>query len=685
MPQARRKRLMHPRTIKDLKPGRRSEAMGKLYGQKGDARGKRKMTTKAESGTFATDEFLTSRLNDNTDLWREAASLLEPPQRIHPADWIQEHVTLPEGVSPLRGRVRLFAYQGGVLDAVHDPGVREIILCWGTQLGKSAIWQWLIPYYACVNPAPIMVACADRDSAKHTSRLRMYPILRACWPAAQLLPARREQDTFLVNLLHTFLRFGWSGSVSSLGSDAIFFLVCTELDKWNRDATVDADPEDLAMNRVKAFANHKIIKESTPTREDVSRIWRNYQHSDQREYYVPCPHCGKYQVLKWGTRDPDSPGVKWEKGADGHSDPLTALATAWYQCAHCKGKIRDEHKFAMLRDGRWLKKGQTIKKNGVVEGAGLTSPRAGFHLSSLYSVISTWGDMAQLFLEKKEQGHRGLQDFINNWLAEPWRETHDAPEWEKVGERLRTDIPPRLVPDDALILTAGVDVHEYRVNYIVRAWAAHRTSWLIDFGECAELEEIKDLVLDAEYPRLNGEEKVAVTKCAIDSGYRPDQTYDFCRNVGPRAIAVRGQANWRAPWTIGNIDINPRTRKPYPGGQRIYHVHVNHYKPEVQHLLKNGPPAGEPGAFNLNSAVTENYLRQLCGEALVKTRNKRGFEVEEWHVVDTSVGNHFWDAEIYSWAAADIAGLRRLTQQKTERPLKLSELQRRKRGERNGR
>ena len=52
-----------------------------------------------------------------------------------------------------------------------------------------------------------------------------------------------------------------------------------------------------------------------PTIADVSRIEEVYHESDQRKYYVPCPHYGILQVLRWAQ-------VKW---------PERTPAEAWYE------------------------------------------------------------------------------------------------------------------------------------------------------------------------------------------------------------------------------------------------------------------------------------------------------------------------------------------------------------------
>jgi len=79
--------------------------------------------------------------------------------------------------------------------------------------------------------------------------------------------------------------------------------------------TEEGDPVDLAIRRTGTFENRQIAMVSTPTIADVSRIEEVYHESDQRKYYVPCPHYGILQVLRWAQ-------VKW---------PERTPAEAWYE------------------------------------------------------------------------------------------------------------------------------------------------------------------------------------------------------------------------------------------------------------------------------------------------------------------------------------------------------------------
>jgi hypothetical protein len=74
---------------------------------------------------------------------------------------------------------------------------------------------------------------------------------------------------------------------------------------------------------------------STPTIRGLSRIEREFEASDQRRYFVACPHCGESQWLKFER-------LRWEKGRP---------ETAAYACEGCDAAIA-EHQDGDAGSGR---------------------------------------------------------------------------------------------------------------------------------------------------------------------------------------------------------------------------------------------------------------------------------------------------------------------------------------------
>jgi hypothetical protein len=78
------------------------------------------------------------------------------------------------------------------------------------------------------------------------------------------------------------------------------FLFLDEIDAYPGDVEGEGDPIALAEARARTFGwRRKILLVSTPTIAGLSRIEREYLATDQRRYFVPCPHCGHRQHLRF--------------------------------------------------------------------------------------------------------------------------------------------------------------------------------------------------------------------------------------------------------------------------------------------------------------------------------------------------------------------------------------------------
>jgi phage terminase large subunit GpA-like protein len=81
----------------------------------------------------------------------------------------------------------------------------------------------------------------------------------------------------------------------------------------------------------------------------------------------------------------------------------------------------------MLARGEWRATAET------------TDGTIGYHLSSLYSPIGwfSWGDAAAMFEDAKRNPDL-MKGFVNTVLGEPYEESSDAPEWQRLYERRQT-------------------------------------------------------------------------------------------------------------------------------------------------------------------------------------------------------------------------------------------------------
>ncbi|MCX5712116.1 MAG: hypothetical protein NTY47_03460, partial [Candidatus Omnitrophica bacterium] len=65
----------------------------------------------------------------------------------------------------------------------------------------------------------------------------------------------------------------------------------------------------------------------------------------------------------------------------------------------------------------------------------------------------------------------------------------------------------------------------------------------------------------------------------------------------------------------------------------------------------------------------DNYFNWFCSEHKVIKRDKRhGTMREIWQTIRSSGNNHYWDAEIYALAAAEMLGTYTLKEENKPRP-----------------
>ncbi|NEL99674.1 phage terminase large subunit family protein, partial [Escherichia coli] len=81
------------------------------------------------------------------------------------------------------------------------------------------------------------------------------------------------------------------------------------------------------------------------------------------------------------------------------------------------------------------------------------------------------------------KGNEGLmKSFVNNTDGKAYASGITALEVEDLI-KLRRNYPEGIVPNDGLVLTAGVDVQDNRFAIVIRAWGRRDCSWLVKWTE----------------------------------------------------------------------------------------------------------------------------------------------------------------------------------------------------------
>jgi len=449
-----------------------------------------------------------------------------------------------------------------------------------------------------------------------------------------------------------------ANSAVGLRSMPVRYLFLDEVDAYPLDVDGEGDAIHLAEARTRTFARRKILLVSTPTIAGASIIEREYEASDQRRYFVPCPHCGHRQWLRFER-------LRWERG-----QPETAA----YLCESCEAAIAEHHKSQMLELGEWM-----------AQGIGTS---AGFHLSSLYSPWRKWREIAASWEKSAMSESRSvatIKAFKNSELGEAWVEEGEAPDWQRLLER-REDYSLGSVPEGGLLLTAGADVQKDRIEVSIWAFGRGKESWLVehrvlmgDTARDAVWKHLGELVAET-WTHASGA-RLPLARLALDTGFATQEAYTFVRLArDPRVMAVKGSAKGAAlvgtPTAVDATTGGKKLRR----GIKLFTVAVGIAKLEFYNSLRKVPEVAEDGVtiryptgFVHLPKVDAEYLQQLCAEQLITRRDRNGYPVREWQKMRER--NEALDCYVYARAAASAAGLDRFEERhwrELERQLGLS-------------
>ncbi|MGG1613504.1 phage terminase large subunit family protein [Paenibacillus phoenicis] len=585
------------------------------------------------------------RINTDWSEWLyEALQVLRPPEKLTVSEWADRFRVLDSKTSAEPGpwSTDRTPYLRGIMDAFTDPRIEEIIFVKPTQVGGTESLNNMLGYVIAQDPSPALVVYPMLDLAEYTSKNRLQPMVKLS-PA--LSERYKDEDSKVLELQFDGMYVVISGanSPASLSSRPIRYLFMDEVDKYPKSAGKEADPRALARERTKTFTyNKKIIQTSTPTLKN-GPIWQAWEAADVKmQYYVPCPHCGQFQTLKFKQ-------IKFNSELSREE----ARATAYYECEFCSSPIRDTHKPLMLRGGEWR----------TESGSTRPGTKTGFHLNAIYSPWVRFGDMVYEFLISKRTPEE-LMNFINSWLAEPWENTQVKLNSDKVLEK-SSGYEEGIVPDRTILLTGGVDVQKDRFYYTIRAWGENMTSFNIRHGVVETWTQIED-VMNISYCSRDGTEYF-VNLCAIDSGYNADETYDFCARNSEWAVSVKG-SNTRLDNKFKLSKIDREEKGMY--GISLYHVDGNFYKDFISNRLARKPD--ETGGWYVYENCDLEYADQVTAEEKVIEKSGRR-EIEVWRPKTSHADNHYLDCEVYAAFAADCLGIRYRRFEEINQPVAVGE------------
>ena len=581
-------------------------------------------------------------------VWRRG---LRPDPDLTVSQWADAHRKLSSRASAEPGQYRTSRtpYLRAIMDAL-SPGhpAQRVTFMKAAQVGATEAgnnWIGFVIHHA---PGPMLAVLPTVEMAKRTSRGRIDPLIEDSPALKERVQPARSRDAGNSMLSKEFpggiLVLTGANSATGLRSMPARYVFLDEVDAYPASADEEGDPVSLAEARTTTFAHRrKVFMVSTPTIRGLSRIEREFEASDQRRYFVPCPHCDAMQWLQFER-------LRWAKG-----QPETAA----YHCEACEKPIAEHHKTEMLERGEWRSTAVSDNPHAI-----------GFHLSALYSPIGwkSWEQIARDWLAAQGSDEM-LRAARNTLLGETWVESGEAPEWQRIADR--REVFAAQVPMGGLFLTAGADVQKDRIEVDVWAWGRGLESWLVDHivipggpDDPACWDKLTALLAQT-WTHENGA-IMTLAKLAIDTGYESAAVYAWARKQGIAQVApVKGLEGFNRATPVSGptfVDATVNGRK-LKRGARLWTVATATFKAETYRYLRIEKPSDEdralgaampPGTIHLPDWADSEWLKQLVAEQLITVRNKRGFARQEWQKLRER--NEALDTRVYARAAAWILG-----------------------------
>lgn len=457
-----------------------------------------------------------------------AEKATRPKSPLTVSEWADKHRLLTSEGSAEAGewRTSRVPYLREIMDALsEDSPARKVVFMKSSQVGGTEAGSNWIGYIMAHAKGPVAIVMPTEKALNDWMSQKFDP-MGASTPAVRDVLATRsnragDNSASRKRFVGGIFYAKTAGSTAELKSTSLRYAIADEVDEYDW-TTLQGNPLELLEVRQKTFHDRKLFVVSSPTVKDASRIEEQFDLGDQRRFMLPCPHCGERQHLVWGN-------MRWHavKGR---------VSRAWYNCHECGAEIDEHQKPAMLAAGKW----QAHNPDGLWRS---------YHINALYAPIGigeNWCELAERWLLAQNDLTK-LIAFINTVLGETWADrSRDIKPNVLLARAEPYDL--RTVPPGCLVITAGVDVQDDRLEIQITGWGRHDRSWTLDYHVLPGSPSDDKLWMRlAEY--LNGAafencrgKTLRIEATGIDTGgHHTHMVYAFVRSGAiKRAIACKG-------------------------------------------------------------------------------------------------------------------------------------------------
>jgi len=587
---------------------------------------------------------------------------IRPKENLTVSEWADKYRILPSEGSAEPGiwRTSRTPYLKEIMDELSPQSpTQEVVVIKATQLGFTELSNNVIFYYADLHPCPMLQVLHTEDIARTHAKTKIWPSIERMPRLSSKIKKAKGNTTGSSTLDLVFpggnIKLGWAQTKSTFASVSRRVVVGDDVDRWPLDVGGEGNPVELLKKRTDAFPNRKIYINSTPTIKGASNIEKEFNESDQRHYYMPCPHCKELITFE-----------KENFVFEYDEETYELTSDVKYKCPKCSKLIEEHQKTWMMNwenGAKWIPHNEKASKRG-------------YRLPSYYSPVGwlSWNGIFREYLKALEQQERyGIDEYMKVWEntrnAKVFEKAQKEAEYEKILE-LKVDINEGVVPDDTVYLVMSVDVQLDHFWYEVRALRYGNRKHVIRYGRAENWSDLED-VFRTYYTDKDGN-KYFVKVCAVDSGYNTDEVYEFCAMNSDICIPIKGKDKMTNPWTSSPA-MREKDGISIATGLKVYTINTDYFKDMLYNTITKSLKVKEnegiikgDNTFTLHLQTDEVFAKQYASEHKIVKVDKKGRETYVWEKVNPKADNHLWDCGVYNTFLGELLGIRFLKKTKEQ-------------------
>lgn len=501
-----------------------------------------------------------------------------------------------------------------------------IYLIFGSQTSKTTFMMGTLLYIAQYvdGAVPVLWAMSTEDEAKTFVKERLRSFLDESGKEA-INNNTWKQSSFRV--YNSSVKVGYASNKTSLRSKPCRYVFGDECGIWKEST-------DYVKKRTRTFEGKKKgIFATTPPDNDTHHSWQEATSGNFYQWAVPCPDCKEYQILNLGNLD-------FGGKAYGVWDLDRVRENTKYKCNSCESLWDESKKLDLINQGKpFCVNPHTFEPCGEK-----ISRQKTLQVSALYSIFTSWGQLACDFLRAKDAGEEALKIFFTDELAQIKKSVDINIKSNQLS--VFEEDREKGFKEGYDVYTIGLDVQRKgELYFVLVGWlkgqiiSGHILDYDIINWKDVEQKTSWDALLKKIEPY-----KSQIYRACLDAtdGLVSEDIHSLCRWHGDPFRAIRD---------VGGNQVKKIEYKYLQNKQKTFpllQINSTAFKDEISVAFNR--KSGEEGAWTFPKKTDLRFYQHLSNEIRITNKGKT-----KWIPRYANAPQHWFSALVYATAAKEEA------------------------------